>query len=295
MAGPSGKRKYEGEEKETADDAAAVAAATGDGSNRQEQPQSTPESNPGSNPNPGLDSDGKPANSKAKKSSPVEPQPAKQTEKTCVHDVALPPNFTSSLDQSVHGTIDSPVYNGPMAKTYPFELDPFQATSVACLERRESVLVAAHTSAGKTAVAEYAIAMAFRDKQRVIYTSPLKALSNQKYRELSEEFSDVGLMTGDVTIAPNAACIVMTTEILRSMLYRGSEVLREVAWVIFDEIHYMRDRERGVVWEETVSRGVYGLPADSLAAFRVSLWRGWAVSYGERAGEVYREEFQPLS
>lgn len=123
---------------------------------------------------------------------------------------------------------------------------------MACLERNESVLVSAHTSAGKTAVAEYAIAMAFRDKQRVIYTSPLKALSNQKFRELSEEFSDVGLMTGDVTIAPNASCIVMTTEILRGMLYRGSEVLREVAWVIFDEIHYMRDRERGVVWEESI-------------------------------------------
>lgn len=119
-------------------------------------------------------------------------------------------------------------------------------------ERRESVLVAAHTSAGKTVVAEYAIAMAFRDKQRVIYTSPLKALSNQKFRELSEEFGDVGLMTGDVSINPNANCIVMTTEILRSMIYRGSELLREVAWVIFDEIHYMQDRERGVVWEETI-------------------------------------------
>lgn len=94
--------------------------------------------------------------------------------------------------------------------------------------------------------------MAFRDKQRVIYTSPLKALSNQKYRELSQEFSDVGLMTGDVTIAPNASCLVMTTEILRGMLYRGSEVLKEVAWVIFDEIHYMKDRERGVVWEESI-------------------------------------------
>lgn len=114
------------------------------------------------------------------------------------------------------------------------------------------MLVSAHTSAGKTAVAEYAIAMAFRDKQRVIYTSPLKALSNQKFRELSEEFTDVGLMTGDVTISPNASCIVMTTEILRGMLYKGSEVLREVAWVIFDEIHYMRDRERGVVWEESI-------------------------------------------
>ncbi|RZR72942.1 hypothetical protein BHM03_00018723 [Ensete ventricosum] len=139
-----------------------------------------------------------------------------------------------------------------MAKTYPFELDPFQRVSVACLERNESVLVSAHTSAGKTAVAEYAIAMSFRDKQRVIYTSPLKALSNQKYRELSQEFSDVGLMTGDVTIAPNASCLVMTTEILRGMLYRGSEVIKEVAWVIFDEIHYMKDRERGVVWEESI-------------------------------------------
>lgn len=79
-----------------------------------------------------------------------------------------------------------------------------------------------------------------------------QALSNQKYRELAEEFGDVGLMTGDVTINPNAAVIVMTTEILRAMIYKGSELLREVAWVVFDEVHYMQDRERGVVWEETI-------------------------------------------
>ncbi len=120
------------------------------------------------------------------------------------------------------------------------------------IERDESVLVAAHTSAGKTAVAEYAIAKSLRDKQRVIYTSPIKALSNQKYRDLQEEFGDVGLMTGDMTINPNATCLIMTTEILRSMLYRGSEVVREVAWVIYDEVHYMRDKERGVVWEESI-------------------------------------------
>lgn len=120
------------------------------------------------------------------------------------------------------------------------------------IERGQSVLVSAHTSAGKTAVAEYAIATCLRDKQRVIYTSPIKALSNQKFRELAQEFTDVGLMTGDVTQNPNASCLVMTTEILRSMLYRGSEILREVAWVIFDEVHYMRDKERGVVWEETM-------------------------------------------
>ncbi|PON79903.1 ATP-dependent RNA helicase Ski [Trema orientale] len=172
--------------------------------------------------------------------------------RTCVHEVAVPTGYSSSKDESVHGTLANPVYNGEMAKTYKFNLDPFQQVSVACLERNESVLVSAHTSAGKTAVAEYAIAMAFRDKQRVIYTSPLKALSNQKYRELSQEFQDVGLMTGDVTLSPNASCLVMTTEILRGMLYRGSEVLKEVAWVIFDEIHYMKDRERGVVWEESI-------------------------------------------
>ena len=119
-------------------------------------------------------------------------------------------------------------------------------------ERDESVLVAAHTSAGKTVVAEYAIAKALKQNQRVIYTSPIKALSNQKYRELAAEFTDVGLMTGDVVINPSASCIVMTTEILRAMLYRGADLEKEVACVIFDEIHYMKDRERGVVWEEVI-------------------------------------------
>ena len=77
-------------------------------------------------------------------------------------------------------------------------------------------------------------------------------MSNQKYRELTEEFGDVGLMTGDTSILPHAACVVMTTEILRSMAYRGSELLSDVGWVIFDEVHYMHDRERGVVWEECI-------------------------------------------
>ena len=138
------------------------------------------------------------------------------------------------------------------ATTYPFKLDQFQEKSILCLENNQSVLVSAHTSAGKTVVAQYAIAMSLRDHQRVIYTSPIKALSNQKYRELSQQFNDVGLMTGDVTINVNASCIVMTTEILRNMLYKGSEIIKEIAWVIFDEVHYMRDKVRGVVWEETM-------------------------------------------
>ncbi|CAI5967791.1 unnamed protein product [Closterium sp. NIES-64] len=124
--------------------------------------------------------------------------------------------------------------------------------AIAMAMRDNQRVVSAHTSAGKTVVAEYAIAMAMRDNQRVVYTSPIKALSNQKFREMSQEFGDVGLMTGDVTIAPNATCLVMTTEILRSMLYRGSDFVREVGWIIFDEVHYLRDKERGVVWEESI-------------------------------------------
>lgn len=160
------------------------------------------------------------------------------------HQVAIPPDYPY-IPISEHRRQND-------ARKYPFTLDPFQDTSILCIDRNESVLVSAHTSAGKTVVAEYAIAQSLREKQRVIYTSPIKALSNQKYRELRAEFGDVGLMTGDVTINPEAGCLVMTTEILRLMLYRGSEVMREVAWVIFDEVHYMRDKLRGVVWEETM-------------------------------------------
>lgn len=161
------------------------------------------------------------------------------------HQVSLPPDY-HYLPISQHKPPEQP------AREFPFELDPFQAVSIASIERNESVLVSAHTSAGKTVVAEYAIAQCLKNNQRVIYTSPIKALSNQKYREFNETFGDVGLMTGDVTINPTATCLVMTTEILRSMLYRGSEIMREVGWVVFDEIHYMRDKTRGVVWEETI-------------------------------------------
>ncbi|KAJ7546830.1 hypothetical protein O6H91_08G056100 [Diphasiastrum complanatum] len=164
---------------------------------------------------------------------------------SCLHEVSYPEGYQASQDPK-------PSLSRKPAKHYPFTLDPFQREAIQCLEAGESVMVSAHTSAGKTVVAEYAIAMSLCDHQRVIYTSPIKALSNQKFRELSEEFTDVGLMTGDITINPNASCLVMTTEILRSMQYRGSEIMREVAWIVFDEVHYMRDRERGVVWEESI-------------------------------------------
>ncbi|XP_057254376.1 SKI2 subunit of superkiller complex protein-like, partial [Pezoporus wallicus] len=124
--------------------------------------------------------------------------------------------------------------------------------AVLCLERGQSLLAAAHTSAGKTAIAEYAIALAQRHMARSIYTSPIKALSNQKFRDFRSTFGSVGLLTGDVQLHPEASCLVMTTEILRSMLYNGSDVIRDLEWVIFDEVHYINDAERGVVWEEVL-------------------------------------------
>lgn len=141
-----------------------------------------------------------------------------------------------------------------MAHVFPFELDTFQKQAVYHLERSESVFVAAHTSAGKTVVAEYAIALAMKHMTRCIYTSPIKALSNQKFREFKKTFGaeNVGILTGDVQINPEAPCLIMTTEILRSMLYRGADLIRDVEFVIFDEVHYVNDQERGVVWEEVI-------------------------------------------
>uniref|UniRef100_A0A915M846 Helicase ATP-binding domain-containing protein n=1 Tax=Meloidogyne javanica TaxID=6303 RepID=A0A915M846_MELJA len=139
-----------------------------------------------------------------------------------------------------------------MAMQYPFELDPFQQHAVCKMEEDESVFVAAHTSAGKTVVAEYAVALCKKNRTRVIYTSPIKALSNQKFRDFKLTFDDVGLITGDIQLNTEANCLIMTTEILRSMLYNHSEVIRELEWVIFDEVHYINNIERGHVWEEVL-------------------------------------------
>lgn len=139
-----------------------------------------------------------------------------------------------------------------MAKEWSFELDTFQKEAVYHLENGDSVFVAAHTSAGKTVVAEYAIALAAKHMTKAIYTSPIKALSNQKFRDFQDTFEDVGILTGDVQIRPEASCLIMTTEILRSMLYRGADLIRDVEYVIFDEVHYVNDLERGVVWEEVI-------------------------------------------
>ncbi|CAN1232076.1 DExH-box ATP-dependent RNA helicase DExH11 [Linum grandiflorum] len=138
-----------------------------------------------------------------------------------------------------------------MALSFPFKLDAFQKEAIYYLEKGESVFVAAHTSAGKTVVAEYAFSLASKHCTRAVYTAPIKTISNQKYRDFCEKF-DVGLLTGDISLRPEASCLIMTTEILRSMLYRGADIIRDIEWVIFDEVHYVNDVERGVVWEEVI-------------------------------------------
>ncbi|XP_035903826.1 helicase SKI2W [Anopheles stephensi] len=139
-----------------------------------------------------------------------------------------------------------------MAHRFPFELDIFQKQAILKLEEHNHVFVAAHTSAGKTVVAEYAIALSKKHMTKTIYTSPIKALSNQKYRDFKTTFQDVGLITGDIQIDPTASCLIMTTEILRSMLYCGSDITRDLEYVIFDEVHYITDSDRGHVWEEVL-------------------------------------------
>jgi superfamily II RNA helicase len=134
-----------------------------------------------------------------------------------------------------------------------FRLSLFQHQAVEALRAGANVLVSAPTGAGKTLVAEYAIDDAVRRGKRCIYTAPIKALSNQKYRDFRDDPAvDVGLMTGDVTIRPHAQVLIMTTEILRNSIFENPQSLDDVEFVIFDEVHYMDDVERGTVWEESL-------------------------------------------
>jgi ATP-dependent RNA helicase HelY len=169
------------------------------------------------------------------------------------------------------------------ARNYSFPLDPFQREAIAHLFQDRSVLVAAPTGTGKTVVAEAGIWLARRQGKRVIYTAPLKALSNQKFRDLREQYGPqaVGLVTGDIVEAHYAPILVMTTEIYRNMLLeaeaRGISELDDVACVIFDELHYVSDPERGPVWEEAIIHSpkhvlLVGLSATVSNAEELALW-----------------------
>lgn len=135
-----------------------------------------------------------------------------------------------------------------------FELDDFQVQACEALEQGRAVLVAAPTGAGKTVVGEFAVHLALASDRKAFYTTPIKALSNQKYADLVRRhgIDNVGLLTGDTTINGDAPVVVMTTEVLRNMLYAGSPTLDGLAYVVMDEVHYLADRFRGPVWEEVI-------------------------------------------
>ena len=134
-----------------------------------------------------------------------------------------------------------------------FPLDSFQRHAIERIQQNENVLVTAHTGSGKTVPAIFGIADSLSKNRKIIYTSPIKSLSNQKFFELSQKFPDVGILTGDIKYNPDAQCVIMTTEILRNILYQKQSThvdIEEVDKVIFDEVHYINDPDRGKVWEE---------------------------------------------
>ena len=139
-------------------------------------------------------------------------------------------------------------------ETLPFELDDFQKEANEALENGNNVLVAAPTGAGKTVIADFAVFLGVNRGVKTFYTTPIKALSNQKYHDLSEIYGcdKVGLLTGDTSVNPEADIVVMTTEVLRNMLYERSITLQSLGYVVLDEIHFLADKFRGAVWEEVI-------------------------------------------
>ncbi|CAA9232481.1 MAG: FIG005666: putative helicase [uncultured Corynebacteriales bacterium] len=137
---------------------------------------------------------------------------------------------------------------------YPFALDPFQAAACEALEDGLGVLVCAPTGAGKTVVGEFAVHLALAEGRKCFYTTPIKALSNQKYNDLVDRYGpgNVGLLTGDNSVNGDAPVVVMTTEVLRNMLYARSAAVANLGYVVMDEVHYLADRFRGAVWEEVI-------------------------------------------
>jgi superfamily II RNA helicase len=163
------------------------------------------------------------------------------------------------MTSSSSGVVAAPRPVPPLEELFPFALDPFQLEAIDALNQGHSVVVSAPTGSGKTLVGEYAILRALAHGRRVFYTTPLKALSNQKLRDFRHQFGEanVGLLTGDLSLNREARVVVMTTEIFRNMLYAeidhpDDDPLIDVEAVVLDECHYMNDSQRGTVWEESI-------------------------------------------
>ena len=168
-------------------------------------------------------------------------------------------------------------------QTFDFEFDPFQISACHAVEEGKGVLVAAPTGAGKTVVGEFAAYYALQAGKKCFYTTPIKALSNQKYSEFAEKFGEdrVGLLTGDTSINSEAEILVMTTEVLRNMLYAGSSTLTNLGAVVMDEVHYLADKFRGAVWEEVLIHLMESVQVISLSATVSN-----AEEFGEWLGEI---------
>ena len=166
---------------------------------------------------------------------------------------------------------------------YDFDFDPFQVAACAALTSGDGVLVAAPTGSGKTVVGEYAVHLALTQGKKCFYTTPIKALSNQKYNDLVRRYGAVavGLLTGDNAVNGDAPVVVMTTEVLRNMLYAGSRTLKDLGYVVLDEVHYLADRSRGAVWEEVIIH----LP-ESVRVAALSATVSNAEEFGEWLGQV---------
>jgi ATP-dependent RNA helicase HelY len=175
---------------------------------------------------------------------------------------------------------------GEFRGLYDFELDEFQLEACRALEEGAGVLVAAPTGAGKTIVGEFAVHLALREGRKCFYTAPIKALSNQKFHDLVARYGadKVGLLTGDNTVNGEAPVVVMTTEVLRNMLYAGSHTLSGLSYVVMDEVHYLADRFRGAVWEEVIIH----LP-EHVAVVALSATVSNAEEFGEWLTEVRGE------
>jgi superfamily II RNA helicase len=192
---------------------------------------------------------------------------------------------------------------------HPFPYDPFQRRAIDAIEREASLFVAAPTGSGKTVLADYVIERSLKRRQRVIYTAPIKALSNQKFRDFTARHGEgaglipppglsqvVGIMTGDVTINPRAPLIIMTTEIYRNTLLEDPERLAAYRWVILDEIHYLDDPERGTVWEEAI---LFTPPHINLLCLSATIpnveeLARWIRQVHQRPVEVIEEHARPV-
>lgn len=164
------------------------------------------------------------------------------------------PSPSERYRASAERAAEAKTHLGAFARTLSFELDDFQRQACKSLQEGRGVLVAAPTGAGKTIVGEFAVYLALQRGLKAFYTTPIKALSNQKFTELTEKYGDanVGLLTGDTSINGDAPVVVMTTEVLRNMLYADSDTLFDLGFVVMDEVHYLADRFRGAVWEEVI-------------------------------------------